>query len=84
MDTLKIYERHKQPIHSLYSSRLKIQILLTLLHNKASLSRLREVTGSTSQALIPKIRNLEKQGLIEAVNYEVLPYSAWGGGCREC
>jgi predicted transcriptional regulator len=70
MDSLKIYEQHKQPIHSIYSSRLKIQILLTLLHNKASLSRLREVTGSTSQALIPKIRNLEKQGLIEAVNYE--------------
>jgi predicted transcriptional regulator len=70
MDSLKIYEHHKQPIHSIYSSRLKIQILLTLLHNKASLSQLREVTGSTSQALIPKIRNLEKQGLIEAVNYE--------------
>ena len=30
---------------------------------------LREVTGSTSQALIPKIRNLEKQGLIESVTY---------------
>jgi predicted transcriptional regulator len=70
MDSLKIYDRHKQPIHSIYSSRLKIQILLTLLHNNASLSQLREVTGSTSQALIPKIRNLEKQGLIEAVNYE--------------
>jgi predicted transcriptional regulator len=70
MDSLKIYEQHKQPIHSIYSSRLKIQILLTLLRNNAALSRLREVTGSTSQALIPKIRNLEKQGLIEAVNYE--------------
>jgi predicted transcriptional regulator len=70
MDSLKIYERHKKIIHSIYSSRLKIQILLTLLHNKASLSRLREITGSTSQALIPKIRNLEKQGLMEAVNYE--------------
>jgi predicted transcriptional regulator len=72
MDSLKIYDHHKQPIHSIYSSRLKIQILLTLLHNNASLSRLREVTGSTSQALIPKIRNLEKQGLIEAVNYEYI------------
>ena len=70
MDSLKIYEHHKKSIHSIYSSRLKIQILLTLLHNKASLSRLREVTGSTSQALIPKIRSLEKQALIEAVNYE--------------
>lgn len=70
MDSLIIYEHHKQQIHSIYSSRLKVQILLTLLHNNASLSQLRGVTGSTSQALIPKIRNLEKQGLIQAMNYE--------------
>jgi predicted transcriptional regulator len=70
MDSIKIYEKHQKLIHSIYSSRLKIQILLTLLHNTASLSRLREVTGSASQALIPKIRGLERQGLIEAVNYE--------------
>jgi predicted transcriptional regulator len=70
MDSIKIYERHQKPIHSIYNSRLKIQTLLTLLQKKASLGQLREVTGSTSQALIPKIRNLEKQGLIEAVNYE--------------
>jgi predicted transcriptional regulator len=70
MDPIKMYERHQKPIHSIYNSRLKIQTLLTLLRKKASLGQLREVTGSTSQALIPKIRNLEKQGLIEAVNYE--------------
>jgi predicted transcriptional regulator len=70
MDSIKIYEKHLKHIHSIYSSRLKIQILLTLLNNNASLSQLREVTGSTSQALIPKIRSLEKQGLIIAVNYE--------------
>ncbi len=70
MDSIKIYEKHQKLIHSLYNSRLKIQILLTLLHHTASLSRLREVTGSTSQALIPKIRSLEHQGLIEAANYE--------------
>ena len=70
MDSIKIYEKHQKLIHSLYNSRLKIQILLTLLHHNASLSRLREVTGSTSQALIPKIRSLENQGLIEAANYE--------------
>ncbi len=70
MDTIKIYEKHQKLIHSLYNSRLKIQILLTLLNHTASLSRLRDVTGSTSQALIPKIRSLESQGLIEAANYE--------------
>lgn len=70
MDTIKIYEKHQKLIHSLYNSRLKIQILLTLLNHNASLSGLRDVTGSTSQALIPKIRSLESQGLIEAENYE--------------
>ena len=69
MDSLRMYDKHKKIIHSIYSSRLKIQILLALIHDKASLSQLREVTGSTSQALIPKIRALEKQGLIESVNY---------------
>ena len=70
MDPIKIYDYHKQPIHAIYNSRLKIQILLTLIHNTASLGRLRDITGSTSQALIPKIRSLEKQGLIEAENSE--------------
>jgi len=69
MDTLGIYEHHQKVIHSIYSSRLKIQILLTLINKTASLSELRDVTGSTSQALIPKIRSLEKQALIEAANY---------------
>ena len=69
MDSLKMYDKHKKIIHSIYSSRLKIQILLALLNDKASLSQLREVTGSTSQALIPKIRALEKQRLIESVTY---------------
>jgi predicted transcriptional regulator len=70
MDTLGIYDHHQKVIHSIYSSRLKIQILLTLINNSAPLSQLRDVTGSTSQALIPKIRSLENQALIEAANYE--------------
>jgi predicted transcriptional regulator len=70
MDSLDIYEHHQKPIQSIYTSRLKIQILLTLIAKNASLGWLREVTGSTSQALIPKIRSLEKQNLIEAENYE--------------
>ena len=70
MDSIKIYEKHQKLIHSLYNSRLKIQILLTLFHRTASLSRLRDVTGSTSQALIPKIRSLENQGLVAVSNHE--------------
>ncbi len=70
MTPLDSYDQHHKFIHSIYSSRLKIQILLSLLSGNTSLSKLREVTGSTSQALIPKIRNLESQMLIEARNYE--------------
>jgi len=68
--SLEAYEEHQKLIHSIYSSRLKIQILLTLLTEHPSLSRLREITGSTSQALIPKIRSLEKQMLLQSKNYE--------------
>jgi predicted transcriptional regulator len=70
MNSLDVYEHHQKPVQSIYNSRLKIQILLTLISKNASLGWLREVTGSTSQALIPKIRSLEKQNLIEAENYE--------------
>lgn len=70
MKPIEIYDLHHKFIHSIYSSRLKIQILLSLSEGNTSLARLREVTGSTSQALIPKIRSLESQMLIEARNYE--------------
>jgi len=70
MNPLDSYEQYQKNIHSIFSSRLKIQILLTLLKEHPPLSRLREVTGSTSQALIPKIRSLESQMLIESRNYE--------------
>jgi predicted transcriptional regulator len=70
MDFIKIYERHQKLIRSIYNSRLKIQVLLTLHQKNTSLGKLREATGSTSQALIPKLRSLEKQGLIEAEKYD--------------
>jgi predicted transcriptional regulator len=70
MDILEIYDRHHQVIHSVYSSRLKVQTLLTLIAGSASLARLRKVTGSTSQAIIPKIRSLERAGLVEPVAYD--------------
>ena len=69
---LEAYNEHRKVIHSVYSSRLKIQILLTLLNKQASLSELRDITGSTSQALIPKIRSLENQILIQSKNYAYL------------
>jgi predicted transcriptional regulator len=65
MNSLEAYNKTHKIIQSIYSSRLKIQILLSLANGMKSLSDLREVTGSTSQALIPKIRGLEKLSLIE-------------------
>jgi predicted transcriptional regulator len=70
MDSLEVYERYHTLIHSVYRSRLKVQILLTLLNGEATLAHLREVTGSTSQAVIPKIRGLEGQALLEQSNYQ--------------
>jgi predicted transcriptional regulator len=70
MDSLEVYERHHALIHSVYRSRLKVQILLTLHKGDATLAQLREVTGSTSQAVIPKIRGLEGQALLEQSNYQ--------------
>ncbi|MDD1671339.1 MAG: DUF1724 domain-containing protein [Methanomicrobiales archaeon] len=66
MEPLGIFNKTYKMIQSLYSSRLKIQILLSVAERSRSLSELRGVTGSTSQALIPKIRSLERISLIEA------------------
>jgi predicted transcriptional regulator len=59
-------------IQALFRSRLQIQILLALAGGDKSLAQLRDRTGSSSQALIPKIRSLESQMLIEQMNYEYL------------
>jgi predicted transcriptional regulator len=45
---------------------LKIQILISVAGGTKTLAELREVTGSTSQAIIPKIRSLEHLSLIES------------------
>jgi len=66
MSPLGIYNANPALIHSIFSSRLKIQILLSLSEGEQSLSDLREVTGSVSQALIPKIRKLETLNLVES------------------
>jgi len=59
-------------IQALFRSRLQIQILLALLDGNKTLANLREKTGSSSQALIPKIRGLESQILVEQRNYEYI------------
>jgi predicted transcriptional regulator len=64
------YTRVMGDIQALFRSRLQIQILLALGEGNQTLAHLREITGSSSQALIPKIRGLESQMLVEQRNYE--------------
>jgi predicted transcriptional regulator len=64
------YTRVMGDIQALFRSRLQIQILLALQEGNQTLAHLREKTGSSSQALIPKIRGLESQMLVEQRNYE--------------
>lgn len=66
------YTRIMGDIQALFRSRLQIQILLALADGDKTLAQLRDRTGSSSQALIPKIRGLESQILIEQRNYEYL------------
>jgi len=65
MEILDVYNANYKLIQAIFSSRLKVQILLSILTGPKQLSELREVTGSTSQAIIPKIRSLEHLSLIE-------------------
>jgi predicted transcriptional regulator len=69
MEPLEVYNANYKLIQAIYSSRLKIQILLSVARNQKTLAELREITGSTSQAIIPKIRRLEQMSLIEAFDH---------------
>lgn len=69
MEPLDVYNNTYKMIQSIFSSRLKVQILLSVVEGPKQLSELREVTGSTSQAIIPKIRSLERQSFIEQCDH---------------
>ena len=64
------YTRIMGDIQALFRSRLQIQILLALADGNKTLAQLREITGSSSQALIPKIRKLETSNYIAISEYE--------------
>ncbi len=67
MNNLEVFEQYNKAIQSIYGSRLMVQILLSVEEEGGTpLSTLREITGSTSQALIPKIRKLESLSLVES------------------
>lgn len=60
-----VYGKIEEEIKSIYRSRLQTQILLSLNEENKTLSQLREITASTSPAVIPIIRILESNQLIE-------------------
>lgn len=64
------YTRIMGDIQALFRSRLQIQILLALADGNKTLAQLRDITGSSSQALIPKIRKLETSNYIAISEYE--------------
>lgn len=63
--SLKAYELVEDKIKSIYRSRLQTHILLSLNTGNKTLMQLREITGSSSQAIIPKIRILESAHFLE-------------------
>lgn len=77
VSSLEIYSAFHDDVQAIFRSRLLTQILLALGDGKKSLSDLRDVTGSSSQALIPKIRQLEALHYVESVrgDYALTPIS---------
>jgi predicted transcriptional regulator len=65
MNSLDVYKKMGDEVQGIYRSRLITEILLALNEGNKKLLQLREITGSTSQAIIPKIRKLEAEDLIE-------------------
>ncbi|MDD3247668.1 MAG: hypothetical protein PHF18_12575 [Methanosarcina sp.] len=70
MSGFKIYREMGDDVQAIYRSRLITEILLSLNESSRKLSQLREITGSTSQAIIPKLRKLEADHLIETKEHE--------------
>jgi len=69
MSSIIVYGKIEDEIKSIFRSRLQTQILLSLREENRTLSQLREITGSTSQAVIPKIRKLESNQFVEEAGY---------------
>ena len=67
---LEIYNECRDDLQAIFRSRLLTQVLMALGDGSKTLSALRDVTGSSSQALIPKIRQLETLYYVEQVQGE--------------
>lgn len=70
MNGFEIYKEMGDDVQAIYRSRLLTEILLSLNEGNRKLSQLRDITGSTSQAIIPKLRELEADHLIETKERE--------------
>jgi len=70
MNSFEIYNEMGDNLQAIYRSRLLTEILLSLNESNRKLSQLREITGSTSQAIIPKLRKLEEDHLIETKEHK--------------
>ena len=70
MNSFEIHNEMEDNLQAIYRSRLLTEILLSLNESSRKLSQLREITGSTSQAIIPKLRKLEEDHLIETKERE--------------
>ncbi|AKB19208.1 MULTISPECIES: hypothetical protein [unclassified Methanosarcina] len=76
MNGFEIYKKMDDDVQAIYRSRLLTEILLSLNEGSKKLFQLREITESTSQALIPKLRKLEADHLIETKEHEYFLTSA--------
>ncbi len=65
LSDLEVYKKTRREVQLIYRSRLQTDILLSLIESNKTLPQLREITGSTSQAVIPKIRKLESMNFLE-------------------
>lgn len=70
ISALEVYEIIRKEVQTIYRSGLQTEILLSLVESNKTLSQFREITGSTSQALIPKIRKLESMHYLEEKDHE--------------
>ncbi|AKB22955.1 transcriptional regulator, ArsR family [Methanosarcina sp. WH1] len=76
MNRFEIYKKMDDDVQAIYRSRPLTEILLSLNEGSKKLSQLREITESTSQAIIPKLRKLEADHLIETKGREYFLTSA--------
>lgn len=70
LTTIKKYEDVQQKINRIFRSGLQMKILLSLGDGKKTLSDLRNITGSSSQTILPLIRKMETEYLIVSFKTE--------------